>query len=62
VKYSPFAAHISAGHPKLVKYLSCHSDSAVSRKITLSFPLIIYTISNSLNIITISLGEMGHRL
>jgi hypothetical protein len=33
VKYSPFAAHISAGHPLLVKYLSCHPEYRVSRKI-----------------------------
>ena len=49
-KYSPSAAHISNGHPMLVKYLSCHSECRVSRKITFSFPLIIYRISSKLNI------------
>ena len=48
MKYSPFAAHISAGHPMLVKYLSCHSESKVSRKITFSFPLIINAIRSNL--------------
>ena len=57
VKYSPFAAHISTGHSMLVKYLSCHPEKRVSRKITLPFPLIIYTISNKLNIIIIKMTE-----
>ena len=59
VKYSPFAAHISAGHPLLVKYLSCHSEYRVSRKITFSFPLIINVIRSKLNIIMNRLTEKG---
>ena len=61
MKYSPFAAHISAGHPMLVKYLSCHSESKVSREITLSFHLIIYTIRSNLNIIMNRLTEKESR-
>jgi hypothetical protein len=59
VKYSPFAAQISAGQPLLVKYLSCHSGYRVSRKITFSFPLIINVIRSKLNTIMNRLTEKG---